>query len=140
MAQNPIILYDGVCGLCNRLIQFMLRHDTHGRLRFASLQSDFADKVLRRHAIDSKDLDTFHLVENYEEADERVYQRSDAILGVGRELGGGWAMLAATARVLPRSLRDVLYRFVARNRYSVFGKYEACMLPDPNQRSRFLDV
>src|SRR5215217_4977359 len=140
MAQNPIIFYDGVCALCNGLVQFMLKHDTHGRLRFASLQSDFAAKVLRRHGIDSKDLDTFHLVENYEEGNERVCQRSDAILGVGRELGGGWAMLAGAAKVLPRSLRDLLYRFIAGNRYRVFGRYETCMLPDSNQRSRFLDV
>ena|SRR5215207_3825566 len=140
MPQNPVILYDGVCGLCNRLVQFFLRHDKHGRLRFASLQSDFADTVLRRHGIDSKDLDTFHLVENYDRPEERVFQRSDAVLGVGRELGGGWAVLAAMAKVFPGSLRDLLYRFIARNRYRVFGKYETCMLPDPKQRSRFLDV
>jgi len=137
---NPIILYDGVCGLCNRLVQFLLKHDKSGRLRFASLQSDFAAKVLQRHGIDPKDLDTLHVVENYEQPDERVLQRSDAILRAGRELGGFWSASAAAAKVIPRSLRDVIYRFVARNRYRVFGKYESCMLPDPNQRSRFLDV
>jgi predicted DCC family thiol-disulfide oxidoreductase YuxK len=137
---NPIILYDGVCGLCNRLVQFLLKHDKSGRLRFASLQSDFAAKVLQRHGIDPKDLDTLHVVENYEQPDERVLQRSDAILRAGRELGGFWSASAAAAKVIPRSLRDVIYRFVARNRYRVFGKYESCMLPDLNQRSRFLDV
>ena len=137
---NPIILYDGVCGLCNRLVQFLLKHDKSGRLRFASLQSDFAAKVLQRHGIDPKDLDTLHVVENYEQPDERVLQRSDAILRAGRELGGFWSASAAAAKVIPRSLRDMIYRFVARNRYRVFGKYESCMLPDLNQRSRFLDV
>src|ERR1051326_263893 len=137
---NPIILYDGVCGLCNRLVQFLLKHDKHGRLKFASLQSDFAARVLQRHCIDPKDLDTLHVVENYEQPDERVLQRSDAILRAGRELGGFWSASAAAAKVIPRSLRDVIYRFVARNRYRVFGKYESCMLPDLNQRSRFLDV
>jgi predicted DCC family thiol-disulfide oxidoreductase YuxK len=137
---NPIILYDGVCGLCNRLVQFLLKHDRQGRLRFASLQSDFAAKVLQRHAIDPTDLDTMHVVENYEQPDERVLQRSDAILRAGRELGGFWSASAAAAAVIPRGLRDTIYRFVARNRYRVFGKYESCMLPDPNQRSRFLDV
>jgi predicted DCC family thiol-disulfide oxidoreductase YuxK len=137
---NPIILYDGVCGLCNRLVQFLLKHDRQGRLRFASLQSDFAAKVLQRHAIDPTDLDTMHVVENYEQPDERVLQRSDAILRAGRELGGFWSASAAAAAVIPRGLRDMIYRFVARNRYRVFGKYESCMLPDPNQRSRFLDV
>jgi len=137
---NPIILYDGVCGLCNRLVQFLLKHDKHGRLKFASLQSDFAARVLQRHGIDPKDLDTLHVVENYEQPDERVLQRSDAILRAGRELGGFWSASAAAGKVIPQALRDVIYRFVARNRYRVFGKYDSCMLPDPNQRSRFLDV
>ena len=137
---SPIILYDGVCGLCNRLVQFLLKHDKSGRLRFASLQSDFAAKVLRRHGIDPKDLDTVHVVENYEQPDEQVLQRSDAILRAGRELGGFYSVSAAAAKVIPRALRDVIYRFVARNRYRVFGKYDTCMLPEPNQRSRFLDV
>jgi predicted DCC family thiol-disulfide oxidoreductase YuxK len=137
---TPIILYDGVCGLCNRLVQFLLKHDRQGRLRFASLQSDFAAKVLQRHGIDPKDLDTLHVIENYEQPGERVLQRSDAILRAGRELGGFWSVSATAANVIPRALRDVVYRFVARNRYRVFGKYDTCMLPEPNQRSRFLDV
>ena len=137
---NPIILYDGVCGLCNRLVQFLLKHDKDGRLRFASLQSDFAEKVLGRHGIDAKDLDTVHVVVNYDQPDERVLQRSDAILRAGRELGGFWGASASVARVVPRALRDVVYRLVATNRYRVFGKYDTCMLPDPDQRSRFLDL
>jgi len=137
---NPIILYDGVCGLCNSLVQFLLKHDKQGRLRFASLQSDFAEKVLRRHGFDAKDLDTLHVVENYDQPNERVLQRSDAILRAGRELGGFWTASSSVARIVPRPLRDLVYRFVATNRYRVFGKYETCMLPDPNQRSRFLDV
>ena len=137
---NPIVLYDGVCGLCNRLVQFLLKHDKHGRLRFAALQSDFADKVLRRHGIDAKDLDTVHIVENYDQPGERVLQRSDAVLRAGRELGGFWGASSSIARVVPRPLRNLVYRFVATNRYRVFGKYDTCMLPEPNQRSRFLDV
>ena len=137
---NPLILYDGVCGLCNRLVQFLLKHDKQGRLRFASLQSDFAARVLQRHGIDPKDLDTVQVIENYEQPGERVLQRSDAILRAGRELTGFWSVSATVAKVIPRALRDVIYRFVARNRYRVFGKYDTCMLPEPNQRSRFLDV
>ena len=137
---NPIILYDGVCGLCNRLVQFMLKHDSHGRLRFASLQSDFAAKVLRRHSIDPNDLDTLHVVENFEQPHERVLHRSNAVLRAGRELGGIWSPLSAVGRVVPRPLRDLVYRFVAQNRYRVFGKYDTCTLPDPQQRSRFLDI
>jgi predicted DCC family thiol-disulfide oxidoreductase YuxK len=137
---NPIILYDGVCGLCNGLVQFLLKHDKDGRLRFASLQSDFAEKVLRRHGFDAKDLDTVHVVESYDQPGERVLQRSDAILRAGRELGGFWSGSSSVARIVPRALRDLVYRLVATNRYRVFGKYDSCMLPDPNQRSRFLDV
>ena len=139
-AANPIILYDGVCGLCNRMVQFLLKHDKDGRLRFASLQSDFAEKVLGRHGIDPKDLDTIHVVENYDQPGERVLQRSEAVLRAGRELGGFWGASSSIARVVPRVLRDIVYGFVATNRYRVFGKYDTCMLPDPNQRSRFLDI
>ena len=137
---NPIILYDGVCGLCNRLVQFLLKHDKQGRLRFAALQSDFAEKVLRRHGIDAKDLDTVQVIENYEQPGERVLQRSDAILRAGRELGGVWGASSSIAKIIPRPLRDLVYRFVATNRYRMFGKYDTCMLPDPDQRSRFLDL
>jgi len=139
-AANPIILYDGICGLCNRMVQFLLKHDKAGRLRFASLQSDFAEKVLGRHGIDPKDLDTVHVVENYDQPGERVLQRSEAVLRAGRELGGFWGASSSMARVIPRALRDIVYGFVATNRYRVFGKYDTCMLPDPSQRSRFLDV
>lgn len=137
---NPIVFYDGVCGLCNRMVQFLLKHDKEGRLRFASLQSDFAGTVLRRHGFDAKDLDTVHVVENYDQPGERVLQRSDAILRAGRELGGFWRASSSVARIVPRPLRDLVYRFVATNRYRVFGKFDTCMLPDPSQRSRFLDV
>jgi predicted DCC family thiol-disulfide oxidoreductase YuxK len=137
---NPIILYDGVCGLCNSLVQFLLKHDKQGGLRFASLQSDFAAKVLRRNGFDAKDLDTVHVVVNYDQPDERVLQRSDAILCAGRELGGFWGASSSIARVIPGSLRDLVYKFVATNRYRVFGKYDTCMLPNPSQRSRFLDI
>lgn len=137
---GPIILYDGVCGLCNRLVQFLLKRDKHERLRFASLQSEFAKRVLTRHGIDPKDLDTVQVVVNYERLNERVLGRSDAILRAGYELGSPWNVLATVARIVPRPLRDVVYRFVARNRYYIFGKYETCMLPDPKQRHRFLDM
>lgn len=137
---NPIILYDGVCGLCNRLVQFLLKRDRQGRLRFASLQSDFAVKVLARHGIDAKDLDTVHVVVDYERPREQVLNRSDAVLRAGYELGVPWNIIASIARIVPRALRDVAYRFVARNRYQVFGRSETCMLPDPKQRHRFLDI
>ena len=137
--QNPIVLYGGVCGLCNRLTQFLLKHDSHDRLRFASLQSEFATTLLKRHGLDASDLDTVYVVLNHDERDEQILKRSDAILHLGRELGGIWR-IAAWARILPRSLRDLIYKLVARNRYRVFGKYETCMLPEPQDRKKFLDT
>ena len=135
---NPIVFYDGVCGLCNRLVQFLLKRDGLARLRFASLQSEIAARVLARHGIDSNDLDTLHVVINYETTEERVVNRSDAVLRACRELGGVWKIVSVMGGVIPRSLRDSAYRFVAGNRYRVFGKYESCMLPDPSQQHRFL--
>ena len=134
-----IVFYDGVCGLCNRLVQFLLKRDRNDRLRFASLQSEFAAKVLTRHGIDPRDLDTLHVVENYEEPGERVLNRSDAVLRATGELGALWSLVAIAGSIIPRPLRDLFYRFVARNRYRVFGKSETCMLPEPRHRAKFLD-
>jgi predicted DCC family thiol-disulfide oxidoreductase YuxK len=136
---NPIVLYDGVCGLCNRLVQFLLKRDQQDRLRYAALQSDFAIKVLKRHGLDPKDLDTVHVILNYEEADERVLARSEAILTVVNQLGGIWK-IAAVGKVVPRPIRDWVYKLVAQNRYRMFGKFETCMLPEPRHRAKFLDT
>jgi predicted DCC family thiol-disulfide oxidoreductase YuxK len=140
LVNKPIVFYDGVCGLCNRLVQFLLKRDKHDRLLFASLQSDFASKVLARHGIDPKDLDTLHVVENYEQSDESVLDRSDAILRAGKELGGIWAEVADLGAKVPQDTRDRFYRFVAKNRYYLFGKYQTCMLPEPQHRAKFLDM
>jgi predicted DCC family thiol-disulfide oxidoreductase YuxK len=137
---HPIIFYDGVCGLCNRLVQFLLKRDKHDRLRFASLQSEFAVKVLTRHGIDPKDLDTLHVIENYDQPNEQVLNRSSAILRAGQELGGFWSFAAALGKLVPKVLRDLIYGIVATNRYRVFGKYETCMLPEPRHRAKFLDM
>ena len=85
---NPIVLYDGVCGLCNRLVQFLIKRDRHDRLRFASLQSDFAAAILKRHGADPHDLDTVYVVKDYEQPNEELLARSNAILYVLPELGG----------------------------------------------------
>jgi predicted DCC family thiol-disulfide oxidoreductase YuxK len=136
---NPIVLYDGVCGLCNRLVQFILKRDKKDRFRFASLQSDWSSTLLQRHKLDPHDLDTVYVVVDYAQPAERLLARSDAILFLLDELGGIWK-LAAVGKILPRRLRDEIYKLVARNRYRVFGKYESCMLPEAKHRKRFLDV
>ena len=136
---NPIVLYDGVCGLCNRMTQFLLKRDRNDRLRFASLQSEFAAAILKRHGRDAQDLDTVYVVQDYGEPNERLLARSDAILSLPQELGGIWS-LGGLLKVLPRFLRDSIYRLVARNRYRVFGKYESCMMPEPRYRRKFVDI
>jgi predicted DCC family thiol-disulfide oxidoreductase YuxK len=136
---NPIILYDGVCGLCNHLVQFLLKHDTHDRFRFASLQSEFANNLLTHHGVDPHDLDTVYVVKGYSHADETLLARSDAILYMLTQLNSLWK-LAGVGRVLPKAFRDAVYKVVARNRYRVFGKHESCMLPEPKHRAKFLDV
>lgn len=135
---NPIVLYDGVCGLCNHLVQFTLKRDKHDHFRFASLQSDFAQLLMTRHGVDPQDLDTVYVVQDHKQPTEKLLARSDAILYMLSELGGIWS-LAGVGRVLPRALRDALYKIVARNRYRFFGKHESCMLPEPKHRAKFLD-
>ena len=136
---KPIVLYDGVCGLCNRLVQFLLKRDKHDRFRFASLQSELSQGVLTRHGLDPHNLDTVYVVQNYDQSSETLVARSDAILYMLAQLGGIWS-LSGIGRVLPRGLRDAMYKIVARNRYSVFGKHESCMLPEPKYREKFLDT
>ena len=133
------MLYDGVCGLCNRLNGFLLKRDPDDRFRFASLQSEFAGALLARHGADSRDLDTFYVVIDHGEPTERVLDRSDGIIYMLTQLGGLWS-LAGAAKILPKALRDAMYRIVARNRYRVFGKHESCMMPDPLHRHKFLDA
>ncbi len=135
---NPIVFYDGVCGLCNRLVQFLLKRDRHDRLRFAALQSEFAASLLKRHGLDARDLDTVYLVLHCKSG-ERVLARSDAILYLLRQLGGVWG-IAGLGRVLPKWVRDGIYKIIAGNRYRVFGRYDNCLLPEEKHRHKFLDV
>jgi predicted DCC family thiol-disulfide oxidoreductase YuxK len=137
---NPIILYDGVCGLCNRLIQFLLKHDSHDRFRFAPLQSQFAAEILRRHNASADDLDTMFVVLDYASPRERLASRSDAAAVALRELGGGWAALGAVLQALPLWPRNWGYNLVARNRYRIFGKYDSCLTPLEKDRRKFLDL
>ena len=137
---EPILLYDGVCGLCNRLVQFILRRDHAGIFRFASLQSPSAAKILGRHGASAEDLDTFFVVANPGDPGEFLLSRSDAALYVLQQLGGFWRISAQIFRVLPRPVREWIYRTVARNRYRIFGRYDTCPVPDAQTRSRFLDL
>jgi len=137
---HPILLYDGVCGLCNRLVQFILRRDRNAAFQFASLQSPFAARILARHGVNPADLDTVYLVINHDEADESLLARSDAVRYVLRQLGGFWRFAESVLACLPRPLCDWGYRVVARNRYRIFGRYDVCPLPSEAVRGRFINL
>lgn len=133
----PVLLYDGVCGFCNKAVQTILKHDRRGVLRFAALQSPFGQAVLARHP-ELAGVDSVVFVERGPGV-ERVHVRSAASLQVAAYLGGWWK-LSLAARVLPAPVRDFFYDLVARYRYRFFGKYDACLLPPPEVRARFIDA
>jgi predicted DCC family thiol-disulfide oxidoreductase YuxK len=141
---HPILLYDGVCGLCNRLVRFVLRRDPAGVFRFAALQSPLAGRILARHGVDARDLDTLYVVVNAEQADEMLLPRSDAVIFILRRVEGTtrafWRMTGFLLQLIPRAIRDWGYGMVARRRYRVFGRYDLCPLPTEDTRSRFLDL
>ncbi|MEZ0382804.1 MULTISPECIES: thiol-disulfide oxidoreductase DCC family protein [Mycobacteriaceae] len=132
----PVLLYDGVCGVCNRSVQTILRHDRHGTLRFAALDSDFARAVIERHP-DLQDIDSMVFIDDPGQPGERVSVRSAAALKVVRYLGGPFRLFLA-ARIIPAGLRDRLYDRFAAVRYRVGGRYDTCPLPAPEVRTRFL--
>jgi predicted DCC family thiol-disulfide oxidoreductase YuxK len=134
---NPIVLYDGVCGLCNRGVRFLLKRDRHDQLRFASLQSDFARVLLRRHGVDANLLDTLYAVTDYGQPSENLRARADAILFLARGFGGVWNV-TRPLDILPGWVGERAYDLLARHRYRFFGKYESCPLMDRRHRHKFL--
>jgi len=127
----PILFYDGACGLCDRAVQWCLRHDRRGVLRFAPLQGPTYAALAMPDKPQA--LDTLVLLE-----DGALHVRSEAVRRVARHAGGMWSVLAGTSGVLPRGLRDTAYDFVARRRMRWFGAVDACRVPDPAVRARFL--
>ena len=134
---QTLVLYDGVCGLCNRLVAFLLRHDRHDQFRFAPLQSVVAQALLLRYNLDRDDFDTVVVLADYQRPTERALTRSEAALWAIGKLGGIWKLFAI-AKLIPLALREVLYRFIARRRYRIFGKYDECPVPRPQDRHKFL--
>lgn len=131
-----LILFDGVCNLCNGFVQFVIRHDAAGRFRFAALQSPAGQAVLAAHGADAAAVaaepDSVLLQQG-----GRLYSHSEAVLRIAQGLGGPWRALLL-GRLLPRPWRDAAYRFVARHRYRWFGRQESCWLPTPELKARFL--
>jgi predicted DCC family thiol-disulfide oxidoreductase YuxK len=133
-AENgAIIVFDGVCALCNGWVRFLLRHDRKGRYRFAAMQTPTGRALLAAHGLDPDDPSSFLLIE-----DGNAWMDTDAIRRVVAGLGGVWRIAHGLA-LLPRHLRNRIYRTIARNRYRWFGRHDTCFLPTPDQRGRFLD-
>jgi predicted DCC family thiol-disulfide oxidoreductase YuxK len=135
-AEPTIVLFDGRCGLCTRSVQFILKRDRHARFRFAPLESAAAARACARIGAPTPQAvepDSVIVI-----ADGRAHERSDASLAIAARLPFPWPIFAVF-RVVPRGLRDWAYGIIARNRYRWFGRHDACMIPTPEQRARFLE-
>ena len=130
---KSVILFDGVCNLCNRSVLFIIKHDRSAKFQFAALQSNFGQHQLTKVNLPIDVLNTILLIKN-----GKVYSKSSAALEIARDLGGLWPAFYVF-KIVPAFIRDVVYDFIAKNRYRWFGRQEACMIPTPELKSRFLD-
>jgi predicted DCC family thiol-disulfide oxidoreductase YuxK len=129
---KSLILFDGVCNLCNSSVQFILLRDKKDRFRFASLQSDYGQSILKQYNLPTDKFNSLALVEN-----GKIYQRSTGALRIARKLKGLWPMLYGFI-IVPPFIRNFVYDIIAKNRYRWFGKKEECMLPRPEWKQKFL--
>ncbi|MDT0690182.1 thiol-disulfide oxidoreductase DCC family protein [Salegentibacter sp. F188] len=131
---KKIVLFDGVCNLCDGAVKFIIEHDKKDVFRFASLQSEFGQKLIAERGLDPEELDSVVLIE----PGVAYYRKSTAALEISRELSGGYSLLK-NFLLLPEGFRDLIYDFVANNRYKWYGKKESCMIPTPELKAKFLD-
>ncbi|GHA69751.1 membrane protein [Lysobacter bugurensis] len=131
---EAVIVFDGVCGLCNRWVDFLLRHDRGRSFRFASMQSAAGRELMLRHGLDADDPASFLLVDR-----DGAWTDARAIRRVFAGLGGGWRVVDGLIGAVPSAVADRVYRFVARHRYRLFGRRSQCRLPTPDESSRFID-
>lgn len=129
---QDVILFDGVCNFCSASVRFIIKRDPYGRFKFASLQSATAMRLLTDHAVSSSDLSTIILIHN-----GRVFQQSDAVLEIVRRLRPLWPVLYFF-KIVPRFIRNAVYAAIAKRRYKLFGRKEACMIPTDDIKARFL--
>ncbi len=132
--KNPVILFDGVCNLCSIIVQFIIKHDPKHQFRFASLQSEFGQKLMKHFGLP---VDQFHSFILFE--DGKIYTRSSGALRVAKKLKGLWPLLYGFI-IIPPFLRNAVYNFIARNRYKWFGKKEECWIPTPELKALFIDA
>ena len=131
---KKIVLFDGVCNLCNGAVTFIIKHDKKDIFRFASLQSELGKKLVAERGMDPEELDSIILID----PGVAYYRKSTAALEISRELSGGYSFLK-NLLFIPEGLRDSIYNFIANNRYKWYGKKESCMIPTPELRAKFLD-
>ncbi len=129
---GAIVLFDGVCNFCNGSVKFIIEHDRAGYFKFSPLQSEIGEKLIAMHGLDKADTDSVVVIEN-----EKAFTHSTGALRIARKLDGIWSLMYAF-RIVPRPIRDFLYKTFARYRYRLFGRQNACMMPTPEIRSRFL--
>lgn len=129
---HRIILFDGVCNLCNGAVNFVIQRDTSNIFKFAPLQENAGTVLLKKYAISFQKLDSIVLIEN-----DKVYVKSSAALRIARKMSGLWPLFYVCV-VIPRFIRDGVYDFIAKNRYKWFGRKEQCMIPTPDFREKFL--
>jgi predicted DCC family thiol-disulfide oxidoreductase YuxK len=130
---HPIVLFDGVCNLCNRSVQFIIKKDKKKQFLFASLQGKTGGGFLKKIDLPANVFNSFILIEG-----ENIYTKSAAALRIAKQLGGGWKLLYGLM-IIPRFIRDAVYNLIAKNRYKWFGKRDECMIPTPELQERFLD-
>jgi predicted DCC family thiol-disulfide oxidoreductase YuxK len=133
MDTRPVVLFDGVCNLCNRAVQFIIKRDKKKQFRFAALQGKGGNDLLKKFDLPANLFNSFILVEG-----DKVYTRSTAALRVAKKLSGGWKLLYGLM-IVPRFIRNAVYNVIAKNRYKWFGKRNECMIPAPGLKERFLD-
>ena len=126
------MLFDGVCNFCNSSVNFVIEHDKAGYFKFAPLQSEIGEDLIAKHGIDKAETDSVIVVE-----DDKAYTHSSAALRIAKRLDGIWSWARAFV-VVPKPIRDLAYRLFAKHRYRLFGKQDACMMPTPEVRARFL--
>ncbi len=133
MIQQSIILFDGVCNLCNGAVQFVIKRDKYNQFIFASLQSEEGEKILADSNFAGNKMNSFLLVKQ-----GKIYDRSTAVLKVSKKLTGLWPILYGFI-IVPKFIRDSVYGFIAKHRYKWFGKKDECMIPTPELQAKFLN-
>ena len=133
MDSRHIVIFDGVCNLCNGAVSFIIKRDPAGQFAFTPMQSPIGQRLIDKYGAKMVGVDTFLLVKH-----GRCFERTDAALEITKDLTGSWHLLRVL-KILPRPFRDYFYRLIARNRYKLFGKRATCMVPTENVRKRFLE-